>query len=107
MNQLTNLSVHNILVLKEYMTSIFGDHYPFEIIQIINALFYKLFNVKISCGYNHTFLRFNNEVYVWGCNGFGQLGLGHNQYQNSPQKLNLPLVKKIICGGDHSIAITS
>src|SRR5208283_1890153 len=31
-----------------------------------------------------------NEVYVWGYNASGQLGLGHNQDQNSPQKLNLP-----------------
>src|SRR5208337_5573673 len=71
-----------------------------------------------------------NEIYVWGSNYYGQLGLGHNQNQNSPQKLNLPVgeekvrnapfsnlagksgafsspVKKIICGGLHSIAITA
>src|SRR5208337_5593158 len=71
-----------------------------------------------------------NEIYVWGSNYYGQLGLGHNQNQDSPQKLNLPVgeekvrnapfsnlagksgafsspVKKIICGGLHSIAITA
>src|SRR5208283_4554939 len=71
----------------------------------------------------------NNEIYVWGHNVYGQLGLGHNQNQNSPQKLNFPAgeekvrnapfsnlagksgafsspVNKIICGCRHSIAIT-
>jgi len=28
-----------------------------------------------------------NEVWVWGCNNEGQLGLEHNQNQNLPQKL--------------------
>src|SRR5208282_2004864 len=65
MNQVTRLSVLNILVLKTYLTSIYGDHWPLEIIQIICMLFYKLFNVKISCGLCHTCLIFDNEVYMW------------------------------------------
>src|SRR5208283_4110154 len=43
---------------------------------------------------------------VWGSNAYGQLGLGHNQDQNTPQKLNLPSIKKIICGSCHTIVIT-
>src|SRR5208282_76466 len=106
MNQVTNLSIQNILVLKTYLTSIYGDHWPLEIIQIICMLFYELFNVKVSCGYNHTCLVFDKQLYACGSNEYGQLGLGHNQNQNSLQKLNLPVVKKIICGGAHSIAVT-
>src|SRR5208282_6404721 len=98
MNQVTRLSVLNILVLKTYLKSIFGDHYPLEIIQIICMLFYKLFDIKISCGWYHTCLVFDKQRYACGSNFYGQLGLGHNQYQNSPQKLNLPVVTKIICG---------
>ena len=107
MNQLTNLSIHNILVLKTYLQLIFGDHYPFEIIQIINMLFYKLFNVSISCGCDHTYLVFDKESYVWGGNEYGQLGLGHNRNRNSPHKLNLPPIQKISCGTYYSIAITT
>src|SRR5208283_3109997 len=105
MNQLINLSVHNILVLKTYLKSIFGDHWPLEIIQVINMLFYKLFDVKVSCGWNHTCLVFDKQLYAWGFNRSGQLGLGHNQNQNSPQKLNLPAVKKNSCGDNYSVAI--
>src|SRR5208283_3405937 len=76
------------------------------IIQIICMLFYKLFDIKIRCGFYHTCLIFDKQLYAWGSNGYGQLGLGHNQNQNSPQKLNLPPVKKIICGSYHSVAIT-
>src|SRR5208282_1753225 len=107
MNQVTRLSVLNILVLKTYLTSIYGDHWPLEIIQIICMLFYELFNVKVSCGYNHTCLVFDKQLYACGSNEYGQLGLDHNQHQNSPQKLNLPAIKKIICGGAYSIAVTS
>src|SRR5208283_1499766 len=108
MNQVTKLSVLNILVLKTYLTSIYGDHWPLEIIQIICMLFYKLFDIKIRCGFYYTCLIFDKQLYAWGSNGYGQLGLGHTQNQNSPQKLNLPApVKKIICGGSYSIAITT
>ena len=107
MNQVTKLSVQNILVLKTYLTSIYGDHWPLEIIQIICMLFYELFDIKISCGLYHTCLIFDKQLYAWGSNGYGQLGLGHTQNQNSPQKLNSPPVKKIICGVYHSVAVTS
>ena len=63
---------------------------------------------KIICGSRHLVaIVTNNEIYTWGYNYYSQLGLGHNQDQNSPQKLNLLNVKKIICGGSHSIAITT
>ena len=47
-------------------------------------------------------------MYVWGYNQHGQLGLGHFNNINTPQELNLPNVKKIICGSGpyHTIAIT-
>ena len=42
-------------------------------------------------------LTYSNEVYAWGHNDNGQLGLDHNKDQNLPQKLDLLNVKKIIC----------
>ena len=50
----------------------------------------------------------SDEVYAWGSNVYRQLGLGNctmNRY-NLPQKLNLRHIKKIICGGNHTIALT-
>ncbi len=61
-------------------------------------------NIKISCGDKYTIL-IKNYLYVWGANGFGQLGLGHNNDVNVPTKLNFK-ANKIICGSFHTIAIT-
>ena len=116
-----NQSAYNIFVLNNYLRDTFGDHVPYEIIKLIIMSTYP--KIKISCGYSHTCLLMD-EVYVWGDNDEGQLGLGHNQSQNSPQKfapmqmnrreegtsergkLNLSNIKDIICGGRHTIALT-
>ena len=47
----------------------------------------------------------SNEVYAWGRNYHGQLGLGNNTHYNSPQKLNLRHIKKISCGVLHTMAL--
>ena len=47
-----------------------------------------------------------NELYSWGYNGYGQLGLGHNDNQLLPQKLRLSvLIESISCGANHTIAL--
>ena len=82
-----------------------GDNYRYQTLpQKIN-----LENVKtISCSYNHTMaLTLTGEVYAWGSNSYGQLGLGHNVDQNSPQIVCIKNVKAIACGNGHTIAITS
>ena len=99
-----NQSAYNIFVLNNYLRDTFGDHVPYEIIKLIIMSTYP--KIKISCGFNHTCLLMN-EIHVWGNNTYGQLGLGHNQNQNSPQKLNFPNIKKIICGYYHTIALTN
>jgi alpha-tubulin suppressor-like RCC1 family protein len=41
--------------------------------------------VAVLCGYNYTlFLTSDNAVWATGCNGNGQLGLGHTDQQNTP-----------------------
>jgi len=95
---------YNIFILTNYLRDTFGDHVPYEIVKLIIMSTYP--KIKISCGCEHTCLLMD-EIYVWGNNIYGQLGLGHNQKQNSPQKLNLPNIKKIICGGFHTIALTN
>ena len=41
----------------------------------------------------------NNDVLVFGCNDYGQLGLGHNDNQNKPITLmqGIP-IRQIACG---------
>ncbi len=76
---------------------------PYEIIQLIIMAGYP--KISISCGWKHSCMIINNEVYGWGLNDRGQLGLGNNLNQNSPQKLNLRRIKKISCGDYHTMAL--
>lgn len=68
--------------------------------------------VSIQCGNSHTVALIkadtskSNECYIWGNNDRGQLGLGHNQNQNKPQKLYLLHIISVSCGGYHTIALT-
>lgn len=50
--------------------------------------FYSYHEVtKILCGEQHTFALARNEIYVWGNNDYGQLGLGDNEHRNRPTKI--------------------
>ncbi len=100
-----NKHIYNILVLKNYLRETFGVHVPYEIIQLIIMAGYP--NISISCGWKHTCMILNNEVYAWGSNDRGQLGLGNDTNTNYdlPQKLNLRNIKKIICGEYHTMAL--
>src|SRR5437016_4552324 len=96
--------IYCVFVLKNYLRNIFGHHIPYEIIQIIIMSIYS--KISISCGWRCTFLISDSNVYAWGNNFNGQLGLGHNQSCNVPQKFNLNDVKKISCGASHTMALT-
>jgi alpha-tubulin suppressor-like RCC1 family protein len=48
----------------------------------------------------------NGDVWVWGRNAEGQLGLGDTTNRNSPQKLSLSNVYSISIGLDHGLALT-
>jgi alpha-tubulin suppressor-like RCC1 family protein len=66
---------------------------------------------QIICGNSHSIaLTYSNEIYSWGFNYFGQLGLGQNISQSTPQKLGFPFqgekVKEIVGGKSHTIALT-
>lgn len=67
--------------------------------------------VKICAGGNSSMaLSHTGEVYVWGENNYGKLGLGHKENQYLPQKINFwdgkEKVTKISCGYDHTIFLT-
>lgn len=62
----------------------------------------------ISCGANHTMaLLKNDQLYIWGCNFHGQLGLGHYDNMFLPQKLNLNGALRIRGGAYHTMAVTT
>ncbi len=65
--------------------------------------------VLVSSGYAHTIALTNDQnLYGWGHNTNGQLGLGYWYDQYLPQKLVLcESIVSIACGGDHAIAITN
>jgi alpha-tubulin suppressor-like RCC1 family protein len=106
MDNLIHKCIGNYLVVNEWFQLNCGEHYPKELVQFIIKLYYYLFKIKIKCGRNHTVMLFDNQVYVWGDNLYGQLGLGKIAVANSPQKLDLPKVKKINCGMYHTMALT-
>ncbi|XP_061229972.1 probable E3 ubiquitin-protein ligase HERC4 isoform X2 [Neopsephotus bourkii] len=67
--------------------------------------------VQVACGYYHSLaLSKGSEVFSWGQNKYGQLGLGYEyKKQNSPQVikslLGIPFAQ-IAAGGAHSFVLT-
>ena len=66
--------------------------------------------IQIECGEEYTVgLTKNGEVYSWGRNGNGQLGHGDEKARSVPTKvegLDGIVIIKILCGYDHTVAIT-
>lgn len=102
MNRSTYIQI--ILCLKQYLTRICGIHYPIEIIKIITMISYA--PIKISCGRNHTAIIVDGQIYIWGCNISGEVGL-ENTCTNVPKKLPLSHIKKIYCTDSCTFALTN
>lgn len=64
---------------------------------------------SICCGADHSMVLLeNNLIYVWGYNEYGQLGLGHFNNINLPQKLYLRNdITKLYSKGNSTFAITN
>ena len=61
---------------------------------------------SVSCGEFHTILiDMNNNVWAFGYNTFGQLGLGDNTNRNVPTKINGIKAKYVSCGENHTLLI--
>jgi RCC1 and BTB domain-containing protein len=67
--------------------------------------------VSITCGAGHSLVLTDvGHVYSWGCNDWGQLGIGNTTHQNTPQKVllnNNQIIKSITCGHCHSLLLTT
>ena len=63
--------------------------------------------ISINCGLNHmTAINNDNDLFTWGKNKFGCLGLGHENDQFFPFKALVGAkVEKVVCGVDHTIAL--
>ncbi|XP_032678691.1 RCC1-like G exchanging factor-like protein [Odontomachus brunneus] len=62
---------------------------------------------KISCGVNQlAALTSSGDLFMWGINKFGCLGLGHTKTQFFPLRVSVGAqVKKVVCGIDHTVAL--
>merc|ERR1712100_413684 len=65
----------------------------------------------IECGYSYVFCKtFNNEIYCWGNNFYGQLGLGNINNQYTPVLCSSLLTENVIdikCGNIHTLVLIS
>src|SRR5579863_7372226 len=93
-----------IFILREFFTNIFGIHYPTDIVVLIMMALPAKF--KISCGFDYsTLISDRNELYVWGSNENGILGLGD---KIRPTQVDLGGKTKLIaCGCDFMVALVS
>ncbi|XP_006867837.1 PREDICTED: E3 ISG15--protein ligase HERC5 [Chrysochloris asiatica] len=66
--------------------------------------------VQISAGEAHSMaLSMSGNIYSWGKNDFGQLGLGHTDKTDSPslvEELDNQEVEFLTCGGSHTALLT-
>ncbi|GIL57699.1 hypothetical protein Vafri_12863 [Volvox africanus] len=73
---------------------------------------WQLLQVRtVACGGQHTLAITNAGVFAWGCNAFGQCGLGINTPDKVLQPMGVPDLRRVsICqlaaGWAHSLALT-
>ncbi|KAL3880398.1 hypothetical protein ACJMK2_032642, partial [Sinanodonta woodiana] len=61
---------------------------------------------QISCGTHHTVVLLQNgEVYTFGSNQYGQLGVGDTVIRGSPAKMQLPGVAVQVAAGSHHTVV--
>ena len=70
---------------------------------------FEKFGIKtIACGGRHTIaLVETGEIYSWGSNQYGQLGLGDKNPNTRPQKIIISDITSISCGESHAVALTA
>ena len=104
--------IYCIFILKEYLTNIFGVHYPKEIIALCITKIYK--QIKTNCGTDCITLILNRKTYICGILNSNTGYLLHNDTEYYPGKLIIekpdhsPIqLSKIKCYRSHTIALTT
>ena len=89
-----------------------GDHVSYSPVEAFVRLAsgLKMQVVSVACGAHFTMaLLSDDQVYAWGENSFGQLGLGHASDVMKPQRVQGLCgieVSIIACGDDHILALS-
>lgn len=65
--------------------------------------------IQVSCGLHHTVLLLQNgEVYTFGSNMYGQLGVGDLMAHAGPVQIKLPTIAtQVAAGSNHTVILTS
>ena len=63
---------------------------------------------SVALGSHFVCLDYNGNVYTFGSNDYGQLGIGEDtlEFTNIPQKVNLPPCTEICCGDNHTVCLS-
>ncbi|XP_054166562.1 uncharacterized protein LOC128964028 [Oppia nitens] len=103
---------HEIFVWgKNHLGQLGLGHETDQLSPVKNTFFSQLNIVQISCGADHTLaLTDNGEVYAWGSNEWGQIGLGDQFSQrivSIPHRIAIYIrIKSVSCGDYHSMILT-
>ena len=83
-----------------------NDSYTYSTPQLIDY-FTKMDIIEIACGCCHSIvIDVDGQLWAFGCNREGQLGLGDMENRNSPEKVqNFAKITKVKCGSVHSVAL--
>ena len=83
-----------------------GQTYSIIAKKVDGLNFYQM--TDLSCGQDFIIaLNSKGQVFSWGVNNNGELGLGNNTPIYTPQIINMnALIKKVSCGNNHSLMLT-
>lgn len=101
------LSFHSYFYYLRQITGYHFFNFPIEIIGLIMEKFCHINRIRVKCGHNHTCVLIDGYVHSFGVNMSGQLGVGSKFRTCLPRIVNLPKVKKITCGPNTALALTT
>lgn len=61
---------------------------------------------RIIAGENHNFACSETQVYSWGANACGQLGLGRASDEFAPTLVSMDSVQSVACGSNHTLIVS-
>lgn len=106
MNLLRKSYPEYLFILKEYLITFMGIHYPKEIIILIMKIISKCKHMQISCQASQTILVYDNYVYTWGKNIHTSL-IYNIKSDLFPREIIFPEnIELINCGGYHTVVST-
>ncbi len=103
------LNIASYLPLRGLESLSSSCHFFYQHETIWRKIAKKRTEIKLVAGMSFTFVLLpDGQLFGFGANGKGQLGLGHTDSQSTPQLISLPLVAKpcqISLGSKHSLIL--